>query len=85
LVPVFAPEVTRIEPGTKVRPAGRTSVNTTPVPLSCPVLATVSVYWSVSPGITAPPGWLLRSATAFVDAEKSGFTVAIAVMYPPIT
>jgi hypothetical protein len=82
---VFAPEVTCIEPGTKVRPVGTTSVNRTAVPVSCPLLVTVSVYCSVSPEITAPPGWLLRSLTVLVDAEKSGFTVAIEVMNPPIT
>jgi hypothetical protein len=33
-VPVFAPAVTRMEPGTNVSPVGRTSVSTTPVPVS---------------------------------------------------
>jgi hypothetical protein len=57
-----------------------TSVSTTPVPVSWPVLLAVIVYCRVSPGRTALPAWLLRSVTALVLAEKSGFTVAIEVM-----
>jgi hypothetical protein len=82
-VPTLSPAVTRSEPGTKVRPAGRTSVSTTPVPVSKPTLVVVIVYSSVSPARTAPPACALRSVTVFVVAEKSGFVVAMDVTKPP--
>jgi hypothetical protein len=85
LVPMLAPPVTWIDPETNVSPLGSTSVRTTPVPVSWPVLETVTVYWRMSPGTTALPGWLLVSVTVVVDAEKSGFTVAIDVMNAPTT
>jgi hypothetical protein len=83
LVPTFAPAVTRIDPPTNVKPVGRTSVRTTPVPVSKPTFVVVTVYSSVSPTRTAPPVWLLRSVTVFVVAEKSGRVVAIEVTNAP--
>jgi hypothetical protein len=82
-VPVFAPEVTLRDPATNVRPAGRTSVSTTPLPVSKPEFDVEIVYSSVSPGRTAPPVWGVRSATVFVVPEKLGLVVAIEVMNAP--
>jgi hypothetical protein len=58
LMPVLAPDVTWIDPGTNVTPAGSTSFRTTPVAVSNPLLMTLIEYWSVSPRSTAPPLWL---------------------------
>ena len=84
LVPAFAPAVTRIDPGTNVTPVGSTSLRTTAVEVSKPLLMTLIVYSSVSPRRTAPPVWLFRSATVFVVVERSGRTVAIDVTKAPI-
>ena len=43
----------------------------------------VIVYSSVSPRRTAPPAWLVRSATVLVLVERSGITVAIDVTIAP--
>jgi hypothetical protein len=71
-VPVFAPAVTRMEPGTKVRPAGRASFRTTFVAPSLPEFVAEIVYSIVSPGNTAPFGCASRSAKVFVAPPKSG-------------
>jgi hypothetical protein len=84
LVPALAPAVTRIDPGTKVTPVGSTSLRTTAVDVSKPLLMTLIVYSSVSPRRTAPPEWLARSATVLVLVERSGRTVAMEVMNAPI-
>jgi hypothetical protein len=55
-VPLLGPEVMRIDPGTKVRPIGKTSFITTFVAPSLPVFVPEIVYSIVSPGSTAPLG-----------------------------
>jgi hypothetical protein len=62
----------RIEPGTNVSPAGKTSFMTTFVAPSLPVFVPEIVYSIVSPGSTAPFGWDVRSAIVFVAPPKSG-------------
>ena len=85
LVPTLAPDVTRIDPGTNVTPAGSTSASATPVAVSNPLLMTLIVYSRVSPRSTAPPLWLTRSATVLLLVDSSGRMVAIEVMNEPIT
>jgi hypothetical protein len=82
-VPVLGPAVMRIEPGTKVRPAGRTSFMTTFVAPSFPVFVAAMVYSIVSPGSTAPFGCTFRFAIVFVAPLKSGLYVEIEVMNAP--
>jgi hypothetical protein len=83
LVPAFAPEVTRIEPDTNVRPEGSASLSTTLVALSLPVLVAEIVYSTTSPGRTAPFGCDVRSAMVFVAPPKSGLYVEMEVMNAP--
>jgi hypothetical protein len=82
-VPMLAPAVTRIEPGTKVRPAGRTSFMTVFVATSLPLFVPEIVYSIVSPGRTAPAGCVVRSAIVFVAPPKSGLYVEIDVIKAP--
>jgi hypothetical protein len=71
-VPAFAPEMMRMEPGTKVSPDGSASFKTTFVAPSLPVFVAEIVYSIVSPGSTAPFGCEVRSVTVFVALPKSG-------------
>jgi hypothetical protein len=71
-VPVLAPAVTRIEPGTNVRPAGSTSFMTTFVAPSLPEFVAEIVYSIVSPGSTEPPGCTSTSVIVFGAPPKSG-------------
>jgi hypothetical protein len=82
-VPMLAPAVTRIEPGTKVRPAGRGSFKIVFVATSLPLFVPEIVYSIVSPGSTAPAGCAVRSAIVFVAPPKSGLYVEIDVMKAP--
>jgi hypothetical protein len=71
-VPMFGPAVTRIDPGTNVRPAGSTSLSTVFTAPSLPEFVAEIVYSIVSPGITAPPGCALRFVIVLVASPKSG-------------
>jgi hypothetical protein len=82
-VPVFGPAVTRIEPGTKVTPAGSTSLRIVFVAPSLPWFVAEIVYSSVSPGSTDPPACAFRSVTVFVAPPKSGLYVEIDVTKAP--
>ena len=82
-MPVFAPAVTWMDPGTNVRPAGSASFMTTFVAPSLPEFVAETVYSIVSPGSTAPPGCDVRSVIVFVAPLKSGLYVEIDVMKAP--
>jgi hypothetical protein len=82
-VPVFAPAVMRIEPGTNESPAGMTSFMTVFVAPSLPEFVPEIVYSIVSPGRTAPFGCVLRFVNVFVALPKSGLNVEIDVMNAP--
>jgi hypothetical protein len=82
-VPTLGPVRIRMEPGTKVRPAGSTSLSTVPVAPSLPEFVPEIVYSIVSPGSTAPRGWELTSVSVFVVLPKSGLYVEIDVMNAP--
>jgi hypothetical protein len=82
-VPALGPVRTRIEPGTKVRPAGNTSLSTVFVAPSLPEFVAEIVYSIVSPGSTAPRGCELTSVRVFVALPKSGLYVEIDVMNAP--
>jgi hypothetical protein len=75
--------ITRIDPGTKLRPAGRTSLRTVFVAPSLPEFVAEIVYSIVSPGRTAPFGCELRFVIVFVALPKSGLYVEIDVMKAP--
>jgi hypothetical protein len=72
LVPTFAPDSTRMDPGTNDNPAGNTSLSTVFVAPSLPVLVAEIVYSMTSPGSTAPFGCVLRFVTVFTAPPKSG-------------
>ena len=72
LVPALAPDTIRIDPGTNVSPTGIGSFSTTLVAPSLPVLVAEIVYSTVSPGRTAPFGWLVMSETVLIAPLKSG-------------
>ncbi len=83
LAPALAPVVTLSDPGTNVSPLASTSLSTTSVAVSKPVLITVIVYSSMSLASTAPPGWLVRLATVLLLVDRSGRVVATEVTKPP--
>jgi len=68
----LAPDKILIDPGTNVSPAGIGSFRTVLVAPSLPVLVAVMVYWTVSPGRTAPFGCEVMSATVLAESLKSG-------------
>jgi hypothetical protein len=82
-VPMLGPDVTRIEPGTNVRPGGSTSFSTVLTAPSLPEFVAEIVYSIVSPGMTAPPGCEFRFVMVFVASPKSGLYVEIDVMKAP--